>query len=48
LSATLIFTGGTGRFEAAAGEVLVEGVVTLATTSASQEIVGGWITYGQP
>jgi hypothetical protein len=44
-SATLTFTGGTGRFTDARGEAHVTGVATLATTSAVLEITGGWITY---
>jgi hypothetical protein len=46
-SATLTFTGGTGRFANAAGEAHVEGVASLATSTASLEIVGGWITHGR-
>lgn len=46
-SATLTFTGGTGRFATAAGEAHVEGVASPATSTASLVIVGGWITYGR-
>jgi hypothetical protein len=44
-SATLTFTGGTGRFADAHGEAYVTGVATLATTSAVLEITRGWISY---
>jgi hypothetical protein len=44
-SAVLTFVGGTGRFADAAGEVHVEGVALLASSTATLEIVGGWITY---
>lgn len=44
-SATLTFTGGTGRFTDASGEVEVTGVATLASTSAVLEIAG-WVAYG--
>jgi hypothetical protein len=44
-SAALTFTGGTGRFADAHGEVEVRGVATLATTSAVLEMTG-WIEYG--
>jgi hypothetical protein len=44
-SATLTFTGGTGRFADAHGEVAVSGVATLATTSAVLEMTG-WLSYG--
>jgi hypothetical protein len=44
-SATLTFTGGTGRFLNAHGEAHVTGVATLATTTAVLEITGGWIAY---
>jgi hypothetical protein len=46
-SATLTFMGGTGRFANAAGEAHVEGFAWLATSTASLEIIGGWITYGR-
>lgn len=44
-SATLTFTGGTGRFAHARGEVNVAGIAALATTTAVLEITGGWIVY---
>jgi hypothetical protein len=44
-SATLTFTGGTGRFADVHGEAYVTGVATPATTSAVLEITGGWISY---
>jgi hypothetical protein len=44
-TATLTFTGGTGRFADAHGEVHVTGVATLATTSAVLELTG-WVAYG--
>jgi hypothetical protein len=44
-TATLTFTGGTGRFADALGEVEVSGVATMATTSAVLEMAG-WISYG--
>jgi hypothetical protein len=44
-SATLTFTGGTGRFLNARGEAHVTGVASLATTTAILEITGGWIAY---
>jgi hypothetical protein len=44
-SAVLTFVGGTGRFVDAAGEAHVEGVALLASSTATLEIVGGWITY---
>lgn len=46
-SATLTFTGGTGRFAEATGEAHVEGVAQLSTSTATMEIVGGWIRYGR-
>lgn len=46
-SATLTFTGGTGRFTHAAGEAHVEGVARPATGTATLEIVAGWIRYGR-
>lgn len=44
-SATLTFSGGTGRFANATGEVVATGVATLATTSAVLEITGR-VAYG--
>jgi hypothetical protein len=45
-TASITFTGGTGRFTDAQGEAQITGVATLATTSAVLEITDGWITYG--
>jgi hypothetical protein len=44
-SATLTFTGGTGRFLDATGHAQVEGVAHLASTSASLEVTSGSISY---
>jgi hypothetical protein len=45
-SAKLTFTGGTGRFADARGEVDVTGVATPATTSAVMEMTG-WVSYAK-
>lgn len=44
-SATMIIVGGTGRFEGARGEMSLEGVASLATSSTKVSITGGRIRY---
>lgn len=44
-AATLILSGGTGRFTGASGEAHVEGVADLGTRTATFTIVSGWLAY---
>jgi hypothetical protein len=43
--AVVTLAGGTGRFADARGELRIEGVATLATSSSVLRVVDGWISY---